>query len=42
MRALWITGIFAAVLLTGCGDLPSVEGLANKGNTVFDASLVGA
>ena len=42
MRGLWITTVFAAVLLTGCGDLPSVEGLANKGNTVFDASLVGA
>jgi hypothetical protein len=42
MRALWITPVFAAVVLTGCGDLPSVEGLANKGNTVFDASLVGA
>jgi len=42
MRALWIPLLFAAVLLTGCGDLASVEGLANKGNTVFDASLVGA
>ncbi len=42
MRALWITPVFAAVLLTGCGDLPSVQGLANKENTVFDASLVGA
>jgi hypothetical protein len=42
MRALWITLVFAAVLLTGCGDLPSVQGLANKENTVFDASLVGA
>jgi hypothetical protein len=30
------------VLLTGCGDLPSVEALANKGNTVFDPALIGA
>jgi hypothetical protein len=42
MRASWIAVVFAAFLLTGCGDLPSVEGLANKGNTVFDPSLVGA
>ena len=42
MRALWITPVFAALLLTGCGDLLSVQGLANRGNTVFDASLVGA
>ncbi|HMD49895.1 MAG TPA: hypothetical protein VKG79_12380 [Bryobacteraceae bacterium] len=42
MRALWIMPVFAAVLLTGCGDLLSVEGLANKGNTVFDPTLVGA
>jgi hypothetical protein len=42
MRGLWITLVFAALLLTGCGDLSSVLGLANKGNTVFDASLVGA
>lgn len=42
MRVLWITTVFAALLLTGCGDLPSVQGLANKGNTVFDSSLVGA
>ena len=30
MRALWITPVFTALLLTGCGDLPSVQGLANK------------
>ena len=42
MRALWITPVFAALLLTGCGDLLSVQGLANKANTVFDANLVGA
>jgi len=42
MRALWITPVFAAVLLTGCGDLPSIEGVANQENTVFDPSLVGA
>ena len=42
MRALWIAPVFAALLLTGCGDLLSVEGLANKGNTVFDPALVGA
>jgi hypothetical protein len=42
MRAAWIALVFVAVLLTGCGDLPSVEGLANKDNTVFDPALVGA
>ena len=42
MRAFWIAPVFAAVLLTGCGDLPSVEGIANKENTVFDPALVGA
>lgn len=42
MRASWITPVFAAVLLTGCGNLPSVEALANQGNTVFDPALVGA
>jgi hypothetical protein len=43
VRASWIiTSVFAAVLLTGCGDLPSVEALANKENTVFDPALVGA
>jgi hypothetical protein len=41
MRALWITPALA-VLLTGCGDLSSVQGLASKENTVFDPSLVGA
>jgi hypothetical protein len=42
MRTLWITLVLATVLLTGCGDLSSVEGLANKENTVFDPALVGA
>jgi len=42
MLALRIAPVFAAVLLTSCGDLPSVHGLANKDNTVFDATLVGA
>jgi hypothetical protein len=42
MRAGCIALVFAAVLLTGCGDLPSVEGLANKDNTVFDPALLGA
>src|ERR1700730_2419602 len=42
MRAACIALVFAAVLLAGCGDLPSVEGLANKENTVFDPALVGA
>jgi hypothetical protein len=42
MRALWIAPVFAAVLLTGCGDLPSVEALANQKNIVFDPALVGA
>jgi hypothetical protein len=41
MRMAWIF-VFLAVLLTGCGDLPSVEGIANKDNTVFDPALVGA
>lgn len=34
--------VLLAVLLTGCGDLLSVEGIANKDNTVFDPALVGA
>jgi hypothetical protein len=42
MRLLWSAFLFSTVVLTGCGDLLSVEGLANKSNTVFDASLVGA
>jgi hypothetical protein len=42
MRASRITPVIAALLLTGCGDLPSVEALANKTNTVFDPALVGA
>jgi hypothetical protein len=42
MRASWIAPVFAALLLTGCGDLPSVEALANKENSVFDPALVGA
>jgi hypothetical protein len=42
MRASRITPVFAALLLTGCGDLPSVEALANKTNTIFDPALVGA
>jgi hypothetical protein len=42
MRTLWITPVLATVLLTGCGDMPSVEGLANKDNIVFDPALVGA
>lgn len=41
MRLAWVV-VFLAVLLTGCGDLPSVEGMANKDNTVFDPALVGA
>jgi hypothetical protein len=42
MRAWLVTLVFSAVLLTGCGDLPSVEALANKQNTVFDPTLVGS
>ena len=42
MRVLCITVVIAAVLLTGCGDLLSVEAVANKDNTVFDPALVGA
>ena len=41
MRTAWVV-VFVAVLLTGCGDLPSVEGIATKENTVFDPALVGA
>jgi hypothetical protein len=42
MRAFWITPVLATILLTGCGDFSSIEGLANKDNVVFDPSLVGA
>jgi hypothetical protein len=38
----WVSLVFAGILLTSCGDLPSLEGLANKNNTVFDPALVGA
>jgi hypothetical protein len=41
MRMAWVV-VFLAVLLTGCGELPSVEGIATKDNTVFDPALVGA
>lgn len=34
--------ISALLLLAGCGDLPSIEGVATKENTVFDQALVGA
>jgi hypothetical protein len=33
---------FAVLMLTGCGDLVSVEAVANQDNTVFDPALVGA
>jgi hypothetical protein len=42
MRTLWIAPVLSTFLLTGCGDLPSIEGLATKDNTVFDPTLVGA
>lgn len=42
MRESPIILILLAVLLTGCGDLPSLEGIATKNNMVFDSSLVGA
>jgi hypothetical protein len=42
MRVSVITLVLLAALLTGCGDLPSLEGVANQNNTVFDSSLVGA
>jgi hypothetical protein len=42
MRPLCITPVLAVALLTGCGELPSVEALANKENTVFDPALIGA
>ena len=37
-----ILTVAAMLLLTGCGDLPFVQGLANPENTVFDPALVGA
>lgn len=33
---------FFSVLLTGCGDLLSIEGVSTKENAVFDPALVGA
>jgi hypothetical protein len=42
MRTLWIAPVLSTFLLTGCGDLPSMEGLATQENTVFDPTLVGA
>jgi predicted RNase H-like HicB family nuclease len=35
-------GVFAVLLLTGCGELSSVEGLANRDNIVFEPLFVGA
>jgi hypothetical protein len=34
--------LFALLLLTGCGEMPSVEALANKDNTFFDPAFLGA
>lgn len=42
MRAFWIPLVFVSLLLTSCGDMPSLEALANKDNTVFDPALVGS
>jgi len=41
MRALSIIPVLACFLLAGCGDLPSVEGLATRENTIFDPALTG-
>lgn len=42
MRTLHIVPLLAALALTACGDMPSLQGIATKDNTVFDAALVGA
>jgi hypothetical protein len=42
MKVLWLTLLLAGtLLLTGCGDLLSLEPLATKENTVFDSALPG-
>jgi hypothetical protein len=41
MRALLLAPLLAFFFLTACGDLPSIEPLATKDNTVFDPALVG-
>ncbi|MGA3024433.1 MAG: hypothetical protein ABSF98_06670 [Bryobacteraceae bacterium] len=42
MKALWLTLLLAGtLLLTGCGDLMSLESIATKDNTVFDKALLG-
>ncbi len=42
MRTPWVAaiGVFA-ILLTGCGDLLSIQPLATKDNAVFDSALIG-
>ena len=42
MRLFWIAPPLAMALLMGCGDLPSLQGIANQTNTVFDPALLGA
>lgn len=42
MRAPWVAALgVSAILLTGCGELLSIEPLATKSNTVFDPALLG-
>jgi hypothetical protein len=42
MKVLWLTVLVAGMfLLTGCGDLLSLEPLATKENAVFDSALPG-
>ena len=42
MNALWLAPLLAGTLwTTGCGDMMSLEPLATKDNTVFDAALLG-
>lgn len=42
MRVVLLFPVLAVVVLTGCGDLPSVEAVATRENTIFDPALVGA
>ena len=42
MKVLWLTLLLAGtLLLTGCGDLMSLESIATKDNTIFDGALLG-
>jgi hypothetical protein len=42
MKILWLTPLLAGtLLLSGCGDLMSLESIATRDNTVFDRALLG-